>query len=79
MIFWLALLACVYFAWMLLIGGLLWKIILFVGGWFGIYGLLMVYFPQSAQIAITLLGRGYSWAAMIPTVICILALAHTKA
>ena len=78
MIFWFALLVCLYLAWTLLIGGLLWKIILFVGGWIGIYSLLRVYFPDSAQIVLTLAGHGYSWAAMIPTIICVLALAHTR-
>jgi hypothetical protein len=78
MIFWIIVLAFIYLVWLLLFKGFLWKLILFFGGWVGIYVLLRTNFPDSAHTAITLAGGTYSWAAVIPTVICILALAHTE-
>ena len=78
MIFWIAILICLYLIWTLVFSGLLWKLLLFVGGWVGIYSLLRVYLPDSAQVALILAGHGYSWAAVVPTVICVLALATTR-
>jgi len=78
MIFWAAILLVIYFIWLLLVKGILWKMCLFFGGWIGIYSLLRVYVPDSAHTAITLAGHACSWAALLPTIICILALAHTR-
>jgi hypothetical protein len=64
--------------WFLFIAGFLWRLILFVGGWFGIYALLRIYVPTSAHIALTFGGDAYSWAAVIPTIICIMCLLTTR-
>lgn len=63
----------------LLIDGWLFKVPLFFGGWFGIYIWLNMTFVESHATAITLgVHNNVSWAALIPTIICILALACTK-
>ena len=78
MIFWIALLFVLYLLWLLLVKGIIWKACLFFGGWIGIYCVLMAKFPGAAHTAITVAGSNYSWAVVIPTAICILALAHTR-
>jgi hypothetical protein len=78
MIFGLILLFAIYLLYLLLIKGFLWKLIIFVGGWVGIYVILKAYIPEASKIAITIAGSQYSWAAVIPTIICILCLAHTE-
>jgi hypothetical protein len=65
-------------AWFLFVAGFLWRLILFVGGWVGVYVLLRVYIPDSAHIALTLGSTPISWAAVIPTIICIMCLLTTK-
>ena len=79
MIFWLIIIFVLYLIWTLLFSGLLWRLILFFGGWVGVYVLLKVYIPDSAHIAVTVANMTFSWAAVVPTVICLLALFHTEA
>jgi hypothetical protein len=78
MIFWIVLLFVLYIIWLLLVKGIIWKACLFFGGWVGIYCLLQANFPQATHTAITVAGTSYSWSMVIPTIICILALAHTR-
>lgn len=78
MIFWFIILIVIYLLWLLLVKGALWKLILFFGGWFGIYVFLAINFPKSTLTAITIASTHYSWAFVIPTIICLLALAHTR-
>jgi hypothetical protein len=78
MIFWIIVLAFIYLIWLLLVRGFLWKACLFFGGWIGIYCILMAKFPAAAHTAITIAGSNFSWATVVPTVICVLALAHTR-
>lgn len=64
----------------LFVDGLLFKIILFGFGWVGLYICLKVYVGGAKDNIITLGSDTHiSWAALIPTVICILALACSKA
>jgi hypothetical protein len=79
--FGLILLAIIYFLYKLLIGGWLYKTILFFSGWFGIYIILRVYVEGATNTAITINANGpmqFSWAAIVPTVICLLCLMTTK-
>jgi hypothetical protein len=78
MIFWIALLFALYLIWLLLVKGIIWKALLFFGGWVGIYCVLMAKFPVTAHTAIIIADSNFSWATVVPTVICILALAHTR-
>jgi hypothetical protein len=78
MLFGLILLAIIYLAYLLLIKGWLWKLIIFIGGWVGISVLLRAYIPNSSHICFTFDDISFSWATVIPTVICILVLAHTE-
>jgi hypothetical protein len=78
MIFWFAALIVIYITYLLLVKGFLWKLILFFAGWVGVYIILRTYFPTSGHIAMSFSGTTYSWAAVIPTCICILALATTR-
>ena len=78
MVFWFMILFVIYLIWVLLFKGFLWKLIIFIAGWIGIYLLLPIYFPNSMQTAITITGNSYSWAMVIPTAICLLALVHIR-
>jgi hypothetical protein len=75
MIFWIVVLVFIFLIWHLLFSGLLWKIILFFGGWIGVYCLLKAYIPASSQMVA---GSNFSWAVLVPSVICLLALVHTR-
>ena len=69
----------IYVLWKLFVDGWLFKGTLFIFGWFGIYICLRTYVEGATNTAVTL-GTNFevSWAAVIPTVICVLALACTK-
>jgi hypothetical protein len=68
-----------YIAWKLFIDGWLFKIPVFIFGWIGMYMCLSIWVHESRSIAMTL-GQSttISWAAVIPTVICVLCLACTR-
>jgi len=68
-----------YFLYIMFIEGWLFKLILLIGGWFGIYIFLLSYVKGSNHIVFTI-SNGYSmsWAAVIPTVICLLCLLSTR-
>ena len=72
-------LAILYGIWRAFASGWLFRAILFVAGWFGLYVALRIWFDTSEHIALTL-GDGtiISWAAVIPTIICSLCLVCTK-
>lgn len=78
MIFGIAMLVALYLLWVLLVKGALWKIILFGAGWFGIYALMRIYIEGANHIAVTITGYNFSWAEVVPTVICLLAMVTTK-
>lgn len=63
---------------MLLVQGALWKLIVFVSGYFGMYTLLVTYLPNSKHTCLIFDHNHISWAMVVPTVIIILALAYTK-
>lgn len=77
MIFGLVSLAVIYIIWLLLVRGLLWKLILFFAGWWGLYLLLRMQ-AWAITSVITIGGIGYGWAAIIPSIICFMALLSTK-
>jgi hypothetical protein len=77
MVFGLALLAIIYIIWQLLVRGLLWKLILFFAGWAGLHAMLHA-MPWAQATVVVVGGIGFSWAAVIPTTICFLALLTTK-
>lgn len=78
MIFGIAMLLVIYLLYVLFVQGALWKLILFFGGWFGIYAALRIYVDGANDIIITVSGYGFSWAETVPTAICILALLTTE-
>jgi len=71
----------IYVLYKLFIQGWLFKIALFFGGWFGIYMACRMYIDGAMKTAITV-GTdnpvAFSYAAVIPSVICFLALLTTK-
>lgn len=73
-----ALLVVLFIMYQLLVKGWLWKLILFVFGWFGLYIGLRIYVDGAMHTAVTINGYGFSWAAVVPTLVCICALACTK-
>lgn len=77
MFFGLAMLLAIYVAWKLLVGGLLWRSILFFAGWFGIYCMLWFNAPSSHHTTL-IFNVACPWAGIIATSICILALLTTK-
>lgn len=73
------LLVALYIMYLLLVKGWLFKLILFAAGWFGVYIWLKIYVEGATHTAVTFSGHDFSWAAVIPTVICVLCLACSKA
>lgn len=74
-------LVAIFVMWKLFIDGWLFKIILFFGGWFGIYIFCRVYVEGSSKIAVTLGSEtpvSFTWAATTATAICFLTLLFTK-
>lgn len=71
-------LIAIYILWILLVRGFLWKLILGVGGWFGIYMFLITYVSGAGDTGIIISETLISWAAVIPTIIVMLAMAHIK-
>jgi hypothetical protein len=78
MIFGLLLLVVIFILYILLVKGALWKIIVFVFGYFGMYVFLTTYIPQTKHTCLIFDQNHISWAMVIPTVIIILALAYTN-
>jgi hypothetical protein len=77
MIFASILLFIIYVAWLLLVEGLLWKFILFFAGWEGLHLLLQTQ-PWAVATAVVLVGYPVSWAALLPTLVCFMALLTTE-
>lgn len=77
MIFGIALLGLIAFLWFLLVRGFLWKLILFVFGWIGLYLALLTQ-PWALTTAVVFLGSAWSWAVIIPSIVCFLALLTTE-
>jgi hypothetical protein len=77
MIFGIILLVALYLIYTLFIEGFLWKGILFFAGWFGIRYLLLVYAPNSAHTTL-IFSHPFTWAAVIASGICFMALLTTK-
>lgn len=72
-------LIAIFILWKLFVEGLLFKIILFCFGWVGIYICLNAYVDGAKQTAITIgTNTHISWAAVVPTIICLLALACSR-
>lgn len=71
----------IYIIWKLFIDGWLFKIILFIAGWFGLYVGLRTYVEGATNIAVTF-GKenpvSFTWAAVAPTIVCFLCLLCTK-
>lgn len=63
--------------WALFVEGWLWKIILFFAGWFGIFVGLSIYVPES-KATVMIFDCPVSWAAVVATGICLMALLTTK-
>jgi hypothetical protein len=78
MTFGLVLLGIIYLLYVLLVKGLLWKIILAIGGWFGIMMGLRIYVPDSTHECMTVSGYSLSWAIVIPSIVVMLAMLYTK-
>lgn len=79
MIFAIFLLVIIAGLWALFVEGWLFKIILFFAGWFGLFVGLKAYVPESASIAIKFDGgASMSWAAVIATGVCVMALLCTR-
>lgn len=75
----LILLAIIFFIWKMFVDGWLFKIILFFAGWFGLYVALMIFVAGADHVAVIVGGTSFTWASVIPTVICFLCLLCTKA
>jgi hypothetical protein len=78
MIFGVVFLMIIYLLWVLVVQGALWKIIVGFFGWLGMHSALMIYFPESSHICITISGSSFTWAQVIPTIVVFLATAYTK-
>jgi len=76
------LLLSLYVIWKLFVDGWLFKIILFIAGWFGLYlGLQFYCADWSKEVALRIGSQDpvvFTWAAVVPSVICFLCLLCTK-
>jgi hypothetical protein len=71
------LLVAIYILYKLFIDGILFKLILFFFGWFGLYTALKIYVEGATKTAFTIGVEhpiSFSWAVAIPTAICLLAM-----
>lgn len=64
--------------WFLLVRGWLWKILLGLGGWFGIRYFLMTNITESAHTCCNVMGQELSYASTVAIFILIMAAAYTK-
>jgi hypothetical protein len=77
-VFGICLLVAIYILWVLLVKGALWKIIVGIAGWFGMFIALRLYFPGAVHECLNFSGYSFSWSEVIPTVVVLLAMAYTK-
>lgn len=77
-IFGVLLLLAIYILWVLFVDGWLFKIILFFAGWIGLFVLMRIYVEGSTNVAVVIGGTGFTWSAVVPTIICFLALLTAK-
>lgn len=77
MIFAIISLFILYFLWVLFVKGDLFRIILFFAGWFGLSLGMKLFIPGSDQIMMTIINHHFSWAEVIPTLICAMCLLTT--
>jgi hypothetical protein len=73
----------IYILYKLFIDGIIFKIILFFAGFFGLYVGIRAYFPEWALHTAVSLGdppTHFSYAIVIPTIVCVLCLlcSHTQ-
>jgi len=78
LIFGFILLFIIYCTYKLFATGFLFKAILFVAGWFGLYIAIEAYCDWGSNIAITISDKQFSWAGVIPTLVCALVLLNVK-
>lgn len=78
MVFGIALLIVIYLLWVLLVKGALWKLIIGIAGWFGLYIALRLYIPESMHECFNSQGYSFSWAEVVPTFCLLMAMAYTK-
>jgi hypothetical protein len=72
------LLIVIIFLWKLLVEGLLWKIIIGIFGWIGLYTFISQSFHSSKNTCIVFAGSHFSWSIVIPTIILFMAMLYTK-
>lgn len=77
MVFGIVLLVVICFLWTLFVEGWLWKIILFFFGWLGIAVGLPQFVPESRGDC-GWFSSPVSWAVVIATFVCVMALLTTK-
>lgn len=78
MVLGIILLISIFILWKLFVEGWLFKIILAVFGWVGMYWYLSSYIEGATKTAITASSTEISWAALIPTIVIIFAMFTTK-
>jgi hypothetical protein len=62
----------------LLVKGWLWRGIIGIFAWVGMFLCLSSYIPQSHQTCITIITYPINWATMVPTLILLLGIITTK-
>lgn len=75
MFFGLIMLLVLYILYLLLVKGALWKLILAFFGWIGLY-IFLAQFPGCREYPLH--NDAITWAALIPTVVVLLAMLSTK-
>lgn len=77
MVFGIGMLIFLYILYLLLVKGLLWKIIFVIFGWVGIWFYLKT-LPAFQVCPLNISDYKFSWAFIVPTILVMLVLAHTK-
>ena len=78
MLYFIFIIAISLFLWNLLTQGMLWKIIISIFGWIGLYQFLIQKFPETKQICFMFSNKTFSWAEIIPTFILLMAMLYSK-
>lgn len=67
-----------WLAYHLLVKGVLWKIVVAIFGWFGMFIAMGIWFPSTTDSGITISDTLIPWCWVVPSIIVLLSLAYYK-
>lgn len=71
-------LTMIFFIWKLIAQGLIWKIIVGVFGWIGMYAAIIQFAPKLDKLYLTIGSNKISWSMLVPSFILVMAMLYTE-